>query len=391
MRDFWGVAPGTPSAHGLPASYAPARKLQWSMGFQRRNQFQREAGFLWLSGNCDFLTTPMGDLMLASRTLLQRLAPVLICVLALRAAPASAQFVDEKPGAGSESRLRNPQKSRLQVGMVVRSTGGPLKGVFGTTPVPLQWDEQKVRVVNEERSPEVRGVEYRVVGETMKQLVVTIPNVPAHGTAKVMVTFEITKFDIAAPEKTDGLHIPKKVETSIRQYLGASPYIETRNVKIRDLGRKLLEGKESATDWQKVETLYDYVRDHVKYQNGQLKGALAALNDGTGDCEELSSLFIALCRVNGIPARTVWIPEHCYSEFYLVDDAGKGTWYPCQSAGARMFGSMTEKRPILQKGDNFHVPEVPKPQRYVAEFLKVKNAEGGQKPSVQFVRKTLAE
>ena len=44
----------------------------------------------------------------------------------------------------------------------------------------------------------------------------------------------------------------------------------------------------------------------------------AALRDGTGDCEELSSLFIALCRAHGIPARTVWVPDHCYPEFYLA-------------------------------------------------------------------------
>ena len=123
--------------------------------------------------------------------------------------------------------------------------------------------------------------------------------------------------------------------------------------------------------WQKVEIIFDWVRDHVKYQfDEELKGALTALESGQGDCEELTSLFIAICRNNGIPARSVWIPGHCYPEFYLEDVTGKGHWYPCQIAGSRSFGSMPEYRPVLQKGDSFRIPGNPRPQRYVAETFK---------------------
>ena len=87
---------------------------------------------------------------------------------------------------------------------------------------------------------------------------------------------------------------------------------------------------------------------------------MAALKDKTGDCEELTSLFIALCRASDIPARTVWVPGHCYPEFYLEDDEGKGHWFPCQAAGSRAFGGIPEQKPILQKGDNFSVPENPR-------------------------------
>ncbi len=112
------------------------------------------------------------------------------------------------------------------------------------------------------------------------------------------------------------------------------------------------------------------------------------LNDKTGDCEELTSLFIALCRASKIPARTVWVPEHCYPEFYLVDDDGKGHWFPCQAAGTRCFGGIPELRPILQKGDNFKDPERPRErQRYVSEFLK--GSGGAGKPTVKFIRQVV--
>jgi hypothetical protein len=153
------------------------------------------------------------------------------------------------------------------------------------------------------------------------------------------------------------------------------------------LAKELAAGKTGA--WETVETFYDWVRDHVEYKNGKLKGAVAALQDGDGDCEELTSLFIALCRVHRIPARTVWVPGHCYAEFYLEDQSGAGHWFPCQAAGAREFGGMQDFKPILQKGDSFRVPEQKEPQRYVAEFLQARAVRGTGQPQVQFVRKLL--
>jgi hypothetical protein len=141
-------------------------------------------------------------------------------------------------------------------------------------------------------------------------------------------------------------------------------------------------------DWEKAEAIFDWVRAKVEYRfDRQIKGARQALDDGFGDCEELTSLFVAMCRVAGIPARSVWVPGHCYPEFYLEDEQGKGHWYPCQAAGTRIFGAMPEARPVLQKGDNFRIPGSRQPQRYVQETVTAKNADAD--PEVQFVQKPL--
>jgi hypothetical protein len=183
---------------------------------------------------------------------------------------------------------------------------------------------------------------------------------------------------------------PKKLTRQIRLYLGPSPKIESRDPKILKLAKEITADKEKA--WDRVEAIYDWVRTKVKYENGPLKGALAALKDGTGDCEELTSLFIALCRAVDIPARTVWVPGHCYPEFYLLDDKGAGHWFPCQAAGSREFGGITELRPVLQKGDNFKAPRGDREhQRYMAESLTGKPVPGGGKPQVRFVREKVAK
>jgi hypothetical protein len=231
-------------------------------------------------------------------------------------------------------------------------------------------------------------VGYKIIDGTAKQMIVRIPNLPSGEEAKAVVTFEVTRREILPPKETDGYVLPdvKKLDRKVRVSLNPSPKIESRNRKIRDLARDIPAEKEKA--WEKVEAIYDWVREHVEYKNGPLKGALAALNDGTGDCEELSSLFIAICRAAKIPARTVWVEGHCYPEFYLEDAEGKGRWFPCQAAGSRSFGGINDLRPILQKGDNMRPAYKPRDrQRYLAHHL---TGTGG-KPRVTWVRKEVSK
>ncbi|HEY6564460.1 MAG TPA: transglutaminase-like domain-containing protein [Pirellulaceae bacterium] len=280
------------------------------------------------------------------------------------------------------------ETTRWQVGIVVEAVGGPCMGLYGTVPVPIDWPEQKVRVVDEQKSPWIGDVGFRVLDRGVKQMLVHIPRIPSGGRAEALLTLEIDRFVLAAPEDPDELVIPKRPPRELRIYLGTSPYIESRHRKIRDLARELTDDSLSA--WKQIEVFYDHVREHVTYMNGPLKGALAALRDGNGDCEELTSLFIALCRAHKVPARTVWVPDHCYPEFYLENAEGQGTWFPCQAAGTRAFGTMPELRPILQKGDNFKVPEKKERQRYVAEYLRGNSRASGGKPKVSFVRKKIS-
>jgi len=295
---------------------------------------------------------------------------------------ARGQFREEIPGG---VRYGEQLVQHWKVGMVIRATGGACRELKGTATVPTNWPEQTVKIVEENVSPQVRDVRYRTLDNGVRQMLVYIPALSANETARVLITYEVTRCAILAPEDPSKFVLPTKLPREVRMYLSSSPYIETRDRRIQAKAREVVKDKETA--WEKVEAIYDWVRDAVEYRNGDLKGALAAMRDGHGDCEELTSLFIALCRCNKIPARTVWIPGHCYPEFYLQDADGNGHWIPCQAAGTRDFGAMPDYRPVLQKGDNFRVPEKPKErQRYVAEFLTGRPFPGSGKPTVQFFR-----
>ncbi|MBC8357270.1 MAG: transglutaminase domain-containing protein [Planctomycetes bacterium] len=311
------------------------------------------------------------------------IAITLIAATSLVANAQDESAVEQTNGIKFDKKL----VQRWKVGMTITAPAGPCAGIYGTATVPTDWPEQQVRLVEEDFSAEVKDVAYRTLDNGVKQMLISIPMLNPGQEAHAFVTFEVTRSSILGPDDPTQFKVPKRVPRDIGKFLAPSPKIESRHGKIRTLARELAKDQDSA--WGKVESMYDWVRENVEYVNGPLKGALAALNDGTGDCEELTSLFVALCRANKIPARTVWIPGHCYPEFYLHDSEGVGHWIPCQAAGTRDFGSMPDFRPILQKGDNFRVPEKKAPQRYVAEFLKVKAIRGGGKPQVQFVRQLL--
>lgn len=299
---------------------------------------------------------------------------------------ASAQFSNkpDAPAGNAAPQIDKEAAHRWEVGVRIRAVGGPCVGLFGTIPVPNDWPEQRVRIVNEDISQHVRSVKYRSQ-EGIKQMLFEVPTLPAGETAKALIVFEISKSSILPPEDTSSLVIPKTVPSDMRRYLGPSPYIETVNPKIKSLAKELAGSEEGA--WQQIEAIYTGVREQVKVENDKLKGAAATLREGHGRYEDVTALFVACCRTLKIPARMVYVPDDAYAEFYLEDAEGKGHWFPCNVAGKEPeFGSVKDQKPILQKGDNIRVPEKKEPQGFVAEFLTGKGGTGGR-PEVEFVRR----
>ena len=168
--------------------------------------------------------------------------------------------------------------------------------------------------------------------------------------------------------------------------------------------------KERRTDWDKVEALYSFVQNNVKYDDAAwkqpAKGALSVIKmpkgEWTADCKDMSCLFVALCRAGKIPARIVRVPEHCYAEFYLeLKPEGKarnqtpiGFWFPCQVSGTYSFGGIPEMRVILQKGDSFPDYESENPRArtlFLKECFKGALMPGSPRPQRQWIHEAFAK
>ena len=135
--------------------------------------------------------------------------------------------------------------------------------------------------------------------------------------------------------------------------------------KIIELAETLRKEKPATDPWDTTHNFWSWIRDNVKFENGDFRGALFAVEHRCGDCEEMSSLFVSMCRLSGITARSVWVEGHNYPEFYLADKKGRGHWIPAQVVGPPWFGEMSEYRPIFQKGDRFFDPFQKQYVRYV--------------------------
>ncbi len=298
----------------------------------------------------------------------------------------------ERPTGGTT--LGEKQTAYWECGLEVTARSGECKKIVGTVPVPVDWPEQKVKVVKEEISPYAK-ISHQLHPGGVKQMVVKVPTLLYGEKAVARVRYEVESYIQEAPKNTRGFKKPDLKEMQkdplMRRYLQDSPQIEVKHKEIIAAAKALNKHADGEDGWKAAEEIYDWVRAEVKYVNGPLKGALAALRDKTGDCEELTSLFVAICRIKGIPARTVWVPEHCYAEFYLVDKNGVGHWFPCQTAGDRAFGEMPFQYIILQKGDSFET-EIKKKKvkvRYLAETLTGEGSTGA--PAHTFIREKVAE
>lgn len=279
-----------------------------------------------------------------------------------------------------------PREMTMKFGLKFHSFDNLCQKVHATIPVPVNWPEQKVEVVTTEVTPPAK-FDMRFLPQGSAQWVVDVPQIAMHSEFNAIITVRVTKSFIRAPKDTSKLVKPKSKTKELSWYFGDSPLIDADDRAIKKIVAEVKES-EPETAWLLAEGLYDWVRDNIQYRFDEtMRSTKEALKKKEGDCEEMTGIFIALCRSAGIPARKVHVPDHCYPEFYLEDEYGQGHWYPCQVAGERQFGEINEYRPILQKGDRFRLPEFSEMQSYLTVHFSCKSPPTGTRsPEIEEIR-----
>jgi hypothetical protein len=160
-------------------------------------------------------------------------------------------------------------------------------------------------------------------------------------------------FNKLPPFVTKMIHIQADVEllsspgkirdVNLDVFLEPENRIESNRPEILALARQLKRMRPSET----VKSIFRWVSENIRYSgfHGADRGALYAFRNRQGDCTEYMSLFIALCRANGIPARGVGgyicagdsilkpANYHNWAEFYEGEK-----WHPVDPQ-RRIFGS----------------------------------------------------
>jgi hypothetical protein len=285
--------------------------------------------------------------------------------------------------------LADPRTYRLKWAIRVTATESPVTNLVATGPIPMNWPEQQVRLLSEKISPHARASEQVLPGQAAL-LKFQVAKIPPGGAASVERMYEITRYRTKLKLSADDLALPRGTPPEMREQVkGIPPGVDIQNPKMIELAETLRTANLEAGPYETVKSFWSWTRDNVKFQNGDFRGAMHALDQRCGDCEEMSALFVGLCRLSGIPARTVWVESHDYPEFYLVDKQGKGHWIPAQVLGPAWFGEMAEYRPIFQKGDRFYDPLKKEYVRYVPQT--VKGADAKSLPKVEFHHEIIAD
>lgn len=275
----------------------------------------------------------------------------------------------------------NPITSNYQVGFQAVAVKKSAIQVLITLPVPNEWPEQTVSVVEETIPPDMGSIRDRELNSGVKQLVVTVPQLRPGSEVRMLMTFQLKTSQINPPADPTIFLKPRISHREGKPYTQSSPQITFRDSKLKKQVKELVADK--PTPWAEVEAIYDWVRNEIDLRSSEPRDTSKVFRERHGCAEDMVGLFVAMCRANKTPARIVWVTGKQYAEFMLIDENKKAHWFPAVLVGPREFGQLSEPLPILQKGDSIRVPEKKQRQKFVAEFATCK---GTSKPVIKFIR-----
>ncbi len=91
------------------------------------------------------------------------------------------------------------------------------------------------------------------------------------------------------------------------------------NYEVKEVIQDLLAGSSNLTDMQKVEKIYNYITGNISYssvsfrQSGLIpQNPADVINTRIGDCKDVSTLFVTMCKEAGIKAQLVLVKTRDY-------------------------------------------------------------------------------
>jgi len=282
------------------------------------------------------------------------------------------------PAPTASIQFQNPVKYQVDYVITVYNRGFGLDKLVVYQPLPVDWDGQG-EVVVETISPEPTGKEIEPVhGNGI--LYWDISNSPKSGDSlSFKVRFTFTGYEIVSEVDPENIPPYDVNDPQYKLYTRFERFVESADPKIVEIANQV--AGDETNPYRIARKFYDYVIDTANYKllGKGLLGAKYLATNGVGECGDYASLFIALARAKGIPARPVvgyWAisgtdQTHVWAEFYIE---GLG-WIPVDPTIGQdqkrdyYFGNMDNRRVILNKGFNVKLTP-PGPDNFIAPFLQ---------------------
>lgn len=239
----------------------------------------------------------------------------------------------------------------LTYGYLVNSTGSGtyditylcdlpevLQGAL-TTSILYKQQYQNVFMVNN------TFVQWNITGTTDQQLTLGIVT---HVTSESFLVSDLTGASALSLQD-----LPQLYPALVTQYTGqqgnsSTIFIDPRDSSIVTIATEIRSTTGTNNSFLLAKALFIWLKEHVQYQTHSAEGVQPAretLQKGTGDCDDLSFLYLSLCRAVGIPARfirgylitstgnsTAMAVAHAWAEIFVGGSLGRDGWIPVECA-----------------------------------------------------------
>ncbi|HEY2106054.1 MAG TPA: transglutaminase domain-containing protein [Candidatus Binataceae bacterium] len=206
-------------------------------------------------------------------------------------------------------------------------------------PLPREDRFQRVSALSIDSPAHVEMIDQPTGGNRVAHL---SANAPLPQSIPVTIRFKVRRVEEAADPAQAQRNLPEPTDGKFAGYLGPDHLVPIDG-EIARVSAKV--GDANGSSYEQARAIYSYVIANMAYDKsgtGWGRGdAIYACNVKKGNCTDFHSLFIAIARSRGIPARfTIGFPlsaasagtipgYHCWAEFY----AG-GQWVPVDASEA---------------------------------------------------------
>lgn len=288
------------------------------------------------------------------------------------AASSQADTTAPASQAGTEAKAEAKTKSGTVTVNVDLSKQENGKAARLWLPVPKSDEHQKI----EDVKYEAKDAKTEVTEDSLGNKILYVEWAQDTDAAERLATlsFKVTRTEILRPELVE----KGEVGADMAEYLKASSTVPVDG-QVKELADTIVKGQ--TTVLGKARAIYDWVIANMNRDESVIGCGLGKveelLSSKLGKCTDINSVFIGLCRSEGIPAREMFgirindknitKNQHCWSEFYLpgtgwvaADPADvlkailKNKWDKSSDEAKKMqeyyWGNNDEKRVELSRG-----------------------------------------
>jgi hypothetical protein len=156
-----------------------------------------------------------------------------------------------------------------------------------------------------------------------------------------------------------------------KQEKGNITYIDPQNALIKSIGTGIREKIDTNNTFLITKEIFKWLKKSTEYSlhsnTSHVQPAYLTCQQKTGDCDDLTFLYISLCKAVGIPSRfisgylceesngSVKTTGHVWAEVFVGGNLGKNGWIPVECAGTGDIQSEVNLNFGVEKSDHIRL------------------------------------